>query len=150
MKERVEARIRRDKEGNWLVTFPAIKGAHTYGRSLSELRRRMPEVLRLWDHDPARVDVVEVLDLPTSLGDAIQDTSGRRRELEAQVKEVQRSLQRMVARLQKELGLGVRDTGELLGISPQYAHKLRRTARSTPRRPQRKSNRKTSTILRPH
>ena len=58
MKERVVARIRRERDGNWLVTFPEIRGAHTYGRSLNQLRRRIPEVLRLWDRDPARPDAL--------------------------------------------------------------------------------------------
>lgn len=39
MKERVVAKIRRDGDGNWMVTFPGIRGAHTYGRSLNQLRR---------------------------------------------------------------------------------------------------------------
>jgi len=124
MKERVVARIRRERDGNWLVTFPEIRGAHTYGRSLNQLRRRIPEVLRLWDRDPARLDVIEVLDLPTSLKRAIS-VATQRVELEMQSQTVQRDLERTIRRLQSQLKLGVRDSGELLGISPQYAHKLR-------------------------
>lgn len=131
MRERVEARIRRDKDGNWLVTFPSIKGAHTYGRSLNQLRRRIPEVLRLWDRDPARVVVFEVLELPPTLKQAIAAAATQRRELEERSRAVQRDMERTIRRLQSQLRLGVRDSGELLGISPQYAHKLRhsRTAR---------------------
>ncbi|OLC23286.1 MAG: hypothetical protein AUH69_04565 [Actinobacteria bacterium 13_1_40CM_4_65_12] len=125
MKERVVARIRRERDGNWLVTFPEIRGAHTYGRSLNQLRRRIPEVLRLWDRDPARLDVIEVLDLPTSLKRAISVATKQRVELEMQSQTVQRDLERTIRRLQSQLKLGVRDSGELLGISPQYAHKLR-------------------------
>lgn len=55
----------------YAAVFPEIRGAPTYGRSLNQLRRRMPEVLRLWDRDPSRVDIVEVLDLPTSIKRAI-------------------------------------------------------------------------------
>src|SRR5260370_27843456 len=61
MKERIVARIRRDKDGSWLVTFPGIRGAHTYGRSLNQLRRPIPELLRLWDRDPGTVDPTEGL-----------------------------------------------------------------------------------------
>ena len=125
MKERLVARIRRDRDGNWLVTFPEIRGAHTYGRSLNQLRRRIPEVLRLWDRDPARVDIVEVLELPTSLKQAISAATKQRVELEERSQAMQRDLERTILRLQSELNLGVRDSGELLGISPQYAHKLR-------------------------
>jgi predicted RNase H-like HicB family nuclease len=125
MKERVVARIRRDRDGNWLVTFPDIKGAHTYGRSLNQLRRRIPEVLRLWDRDPTRLDIVEVLDLPSTLRQAISDTTKQRIELEERSQAVQRDLEKTIRRLESQLNLGVRDSGELLGISPQYAHKLR-------------------------
>ena len=125
MKQRVVARIRRDTDGSWLVSFPEIKGAHTYGRSLNQLRRRIPAVLRLWDRDPARVEIVEVLELPTSLKRAISTATAQRREAEEQSRAAQRESERTIKRLQSQLKIGVRDTGELLGISPQYAHKLR-------------------------
>lgn len=135
MRERVVAKIRRDADGNWLVTFPGIRGAHTYGRSLIQVRRRIPEVLRLWDRDPAHVEVVEVLDLPASLKQAIATTTTQRRELEERSRAVQRDMEQTIRRLQTQLRLGVRDTGELLGISPQYAHKLRHgtTVRGSPK-----------------
>ena len=125
MKERVVARIRRDPDGSWLVTFPEIKGAHTYGRSLNQLRRRIPEVLRLWDKDPARLEVIEVIDLPANLRQAISVARQQRLELEKRSQAVQRDMKKTIRRLQSQLKLGVRDSGELLGISPQYAHKLR-------------------------
>jgi predicted RNase H-like HicB family nuclease len=125
MRERVLARIRRDKDSNWLVTFPGIRGAHTYGRSLNQLRRRIPEVLRLWDRDPARVDIVEILELPATLKQAISAAATQRRELEELSRAMHRDMERTIRRLQSQLRLGVRDSGELLGISPQYAHKLR-------------------------
>jgi predicted RNase H-like HicB family nuclease len=129
MRDRVVAKIRRDRDGNWLVTFPEIKGAHTYGRSLNQLRRRIPEVLRLWDRDPARLEIVEVLELPTGLRQAISVATKQRLELEKRSQAVQRDMERTIRLLQSQLRLGVRDSGELLGISPQYAHKLRhRTA----------------------
>ena len=130
MKQRVVARIRRDTDGSWLVSFPEIRGAHTYGRSLKQLRRRIPEVLRLWDRDPARVEIVEVLELPTSLKRAISTATAQRREAEEQRQAAQRELERTIQRLQSQLKIGVRDTGELLGISPQYAHKLRHRKRA--------------------
>ena len=107
------------------MSFPEIKGAHTYGRSLTQLRRRIPAVLRLWDRDPARVEIVEVLELPTSLKRAISTATAQRREAEEQSRAAQRESERTIKRLQSQLKIGVRDTGELLGISPQYAHKLR-------------------------
>jgi predicted RNase H-like HicB family nuclease len=129
VRERIVARIRRDKDGSWLVTFPDIRGAHTYGRSLNQLRRRIPELLRLWDRDPTQFDVVEVLDLPNNLRQAISVATKQRLELEQQSQAVQRDMERTIRLLQSQLRLGVRDSGELLGISPQYAHKLRhRTA----------------------
>jgi len=133
MRDRVVAKIRRDSDGNWLVTFPEIKGAHTYGRSLNQLRRRIPEVLRLWDQDPTRLEIVEVLELPTGLRQAISLATRQRLELEKRSRAVQRDMEKTIRLLQSQLRLGVRDSGELLGISPQYAHKLRhRTAAGRP------------------
>jgi len=129
MRDRVVAKIRRDRDDNWLATFPEIKGAHTYGRSLNQLRRRIPEVLRLWDRNPARLEIIEVLELPPVLQQAISVAARQRLELEKRSQVVQRDMERTIRLLQSQLRLGVRDSGELLGISPQYAHKLRhRTA----------------------
>lgn len=139
------AKIRRGRDGNWLVTFPEIRGAHTYGRSLSQLRRRIPEVLRLWDRDPARVHLIEVLELPATLKHAITRATVQRRELEAQSRSVHEDLKRITESLQNRLSLGVRDTGELLGISPQYVHKLRQTTNPNRRNPPRKHDAAQST-----
>lgn len=135
MKERVVAKVRRDSDGIWLVTFPGIRGAHTYGRSLNQLRQRIPEVLRLWDKDPAHVEIVEVILLPTSLKQAISVARKQRLELEDRSQALQRAMEKTIRQLQSQLKLGVRDSGELLGVSPQYAHKLRH--RNDVRRPAR-------------
>jgi len=83
------------------------------------------ELLGLWDRDPVHVDLVEVLDLPINLRQAISVATKQRLELEQRRQAVQRDMARTIRRLQSQLKLGVRDSGELLGISPQYAHKLR-------------------------
>jgi hypothetical protein len=77
------------------------------------------------NRDPARVELVEVLDLPATVKRAISAATTQRRELEERSRAVQRDMEQTIRRLQTQLRLGVRDTGELLGISPQYAHKLR-------------------------
>jgi predicted RNase H-like HicB family nuclease len=126
MKERVVAKIRRDRDGNWLVTFPQIRGAHTYGRSLAQVRRRIPEVLTLWDRDPSDIELVEVLELPANVKKAIKTTTESRRDLEVRARKVQQELEKTIKQLETQMHLSVRDSGELLRISPQYAHKLRR------------------------
>ena len=134
MKQRVVVRIRRDDTGNWLATFPTIKGAHTYGRSLTQLRRRLPEVLRLWDIDPTRIQLVEDLEMPAATRRLVELATKGRRDLDEQSRRVMANLQEAIASLQTQLGLGVRDSGELLGVSPQYVHKLRRGMARSPRR----------------
>ena len=86
---------------------------------------RIPGVLRLWDRDAARVEVVEVLELPANLRQAVTAATKQRRQLEERSRAVQREMEHTIRRLQTQLKLGVRDSGELLGISPRYAHKLR-------------------------
>lgn len=123
--KKVTALIRRDSDGSWLVSFPQVPGAHTYGRSLSQLRRRIPEVMRLWELDPERVEIVESIYLPPTLKAAVERAWASRDELNGHVIEVQRDLKAIIDRLEQKLRLGVRDTSELLGLSFQRVHQLR-------------------------
>jgi len=148
--KKVTALMRRDRDGSWLVSFPEIPGAHTYGRSLSQLRRRIPEVLSLWDINPDRVEVVEKIYLPEALKVAVERAWVSREELNGQAVKVQRDLKSTIDRLERSLGLGVRDTSDLLGLSFQRIHQLRRgtaQAPATGRRPRPSTPRQLTSIL---
>jgi len=82
-------------------------------------------VLTLWDRDPSDVELVEVLELPANVKKAIKTTTESRRDLDVRARKVQQELEKTIKQLQTQMRLSVRDSGDMLRISPRYAHKLR-------------------------
>ena len=111
-----------DRDGSWLVRAPDIKGCHSYGRSLSEARKNMREALSLFV--AGDVQLVEERRLPRSARTAV--TACRRaREQAEQAGEVAQNATISSARyLSRDVGLGIRDIAELLGISYQRVAQL--------------------------
>jgi predicted RNase H-like HicB family nuclease len=119
----ITLRYRRDRDGNWLVEVAEQPEAHTYGRSLSQARSRIREVLKLWGF-PEDVEVHEDIQLPHILRDLITNTREARVELERQLERWRQRVDQTAKRLQQE-GLSVRDAGELLDLSHQRIQQLR-------------------------
>lgn len=137
---RVTARFSRDESGAWIVDFPDIPGAHTYGRSLRAARRRATEVLELFDFDPAKVDLVEEFELVPSARRAMKDLETSRKELDRALTSSRRQLDRALAELRERMSLSTRDAADLVGISHQRVAQLLQPRRPTSaRRPRRKS-----------
>ena len=136
---RVRARFSRDESGAWIVDFPDIPGAHTYGRSLRAARRRMTEVLQLFDLDMSKVDVVEEFDLVPSAKEAMKDLESSRKELDRALRSSRQQLDRALAELRDRMSLSTRDAADLVGISHQRVAQLLQPSRSaSARRPRRK------------
>ncbi len=127
---KVVARFSRDESGAWLVDFPSITGAHTYGRSLRAARRRVPDVLKLFDVDPEQVDVVEEFALEPPAREAIHDLEASREELRLAIERSQRELDRTLTELRGRLKLSTRDAADLIGISHQRVAQLLQTSRA--------------------
>lgn len=49
----------RDESGAWIARIPAVRGCHTYGRTLGEARRRIREALRLFVRDARRARLID-------------------------------------------------------------------------------------------
>ena len=47
MAERLKVVYERGEEGVWLADVPALKGCHSYGRTLEEARENIIEAIRL-------------------------------------------------------------------------------------------------------
>lgn len=124
IRTRITARFRRDSSGAWLVSFPDIPGAHTYGRTLRAARRRIPDVLALFDVDPNRVDVQEDYELGTSALRAVGELRTARRELERAIELNRRLLKKALTELQRRMRLSTRDAGDIIGISHQRVAQL--------------------------
>lgn len=120
----VTARFSRDPSGAWLVSFPSIPGAHTYGRTLRTARRRIPEVLELFNLDPQQVEVAEEYELAGPARKAIGDLESARRDLQRAVDRSRQLLEKALDELQRRMRLSTRDAGEILGISHQRVAQL--------------------------
>lgn len=113
-----------DADGNWLVRAPDIPGCHSYGRSLSEARKNMQEALSLFLEDHEAAAMIEVQRLPRAARDAVAACRRARKQAQIASDNAMESTSITVRFLNKEIGLGVRDIGELLGLSHQRIAQL--------------------------
>lgn len=113
-----------DESGAWIVSVPSVRGCHTYGRSLAEARRRIREALTLWVKDADKAELKEEVRLPARARQALTRTLAVRARAEAEGQRAQGATKEAARMLTNELKLGVRDAGELLGVSFQRVQQL--------------------------
>jgi predicted RNase H-like HicB family nuclease len=113
-----------DESGHWIATVPVVKGCHTYGRSIHEARERIREALGLFVRDAARARLVDVVRLPAGVLSLLAQQRQARSRAERQQQRASLVLARAVKRLRGDLGLSVRDAGELLNLSHQRVQQL--------------------------
>ena len=116
--------IERDETGVWLAHVRGVRGCHTHGRTLDQVRRRIREALSLWIEDADDAEFVEEIRLPGDARQAIQRSSSARRRAERGRENAQSTTASAADLLVGRLGLGVRDAGELLGLSYQRVQQL--------------------------
>ena len=118
-----KAIFQRDESGAWLARIPAIRGCHTYGRTIEQARHRLREALGLWIDDPERAAIEEEIRLPSRLKAAIA-RSRQTRERAEQERETAQQQTRAAAEALVQEGVSLRDAGELLGLSRQRVQQL--------------------------
>jgi predicted RNase H-like HicB family nuclease len=119
-----EVSYQRDETGWWVASIPTVQGCHTQGRTIEEARRRIREALSLFADDADRAELVDRVRLPAGARQAVQRFRRQRERLE-QVQADQRAAMEDAARaLVEEVGLSVRDAGQLLGLSFQRVQQL--------------------------
>ncbi len=116
--------IERDETGAWIARVAGVRGCHTYGRSLDEVRRRIREALSLWIDDAEAAEFVEEIQLPREARHAIRRSTAARAEAEREREKAQSATTAAAELLVEHLGLGLRDAGELLGLSHQRIQQL--------------------------
>jgi predicted RNase H-like HicB family nuclease len=115
--------IERDESGAWLAEVPAVPGCHTQGRSIMQALNRTREALGLWVDDAAGAQLVAHVNPPAELRTIVRRLA-QAREREQQVHVETRSVLFEALEEAIDSGLSVRDTAELVGLSPQRVHQL--------------------------
>ena len=124
MSETYRVVIELDESGSWIAHVRGVRGCHTYGRTLDQVRRRIREALSLWvDHADA-AELLEEIRLPSDVRQAIRRSSAARTRAEHGRANAQRATSAAAELLVERLGLGVRDAGDLLGLSYQRVQQL--------------------------
>lgn len=114
----------RDRDGAWLARVPSVRGCHTHGRTLEQARRRVREALGVWVEDADTAEFVEDVRLPVRIRDAVARSRSTRRQAELEREKAQAAMRKAATTLVDQLGVGLRDAGELLGVSHQRVQQL--------------------------
>lgn len=114
----------RDESGAWIARVPRVRGCHTHGRTLAQARRRIREALSLWVHDADSAELVEDVRLPARVRATISRSRAARRQAKRERVRAQAAMKAAAETLVEDLGLGLRDAGELLEISHQRVQQL--------------------------
>lgn len=114
----------RDDSGVWIARAPRVRGCHTYGRTLDQARRRIREALSLWVDDADTAELIEEVRLPARVRNAISRSRTARRQARRERERAQAVMKEAAETLVEDLGLGLRDAGELLDISHQRVQQL--------------------------
>jgi predicted RNase H-like HicB family nuclease len=114
----------RDRDGSWLVRVPSVRGCHTHGRTLDQARRRVREALSLWVDDADTAELVEDVHLPARVKQAIGNSRSARQNARRERVKAHATMEKAARALVDDVGLGLRDAGELLDISHQRVQQL--------------------------
>jgi predicted RNase H-like HicB family nuclease len=116
--------LERDESGAWIARVPRVRGCHTHGRTLDQARRRIREALSLWVDDAETAELIEEVRLPARVRSAISRSRTARRQARRERDRAQAVMKEAAETLVEDVGLGLRDAGELLEISHQRVQQL--------------------------
>lgn len=113
-----------DESGHWIATVPSVKGCHSYGRSINEARSHVREALGLFVRGAKRARLVDDVRLPAAVRELLARARAARERAERQQAQAMRATRAAARKIAGQVGLSVRDTGELLGMSHQRVQQL--------------------------
>lgn len=119
--------LERDESGAWIARVPSVRRCHTHGRTLQQTRRRIREALGLWVEDADTAELVEDIRLPARVRGELDRTRASRRLARQEGERAQEAMRTAARTLVDEVGLGLRDAGELLEVSHQRVAQLVRS-----------------------
>jgi predicted RNase H-like HicB family nuclease len=109
----------RDEKALWVAHVKGIAGCHTQGRTIAQARDRIREALALFDDHADKARLEDDVRLPGDVNRLVSAQRSARSKQEAMEAEL-RALNVKAARaLTKQVGLSLRDAGELLGASQE-------------------------------
>lgn len=117
-------RYERDNTNWWVATVKEVRGCHTQGRTIEQARRRMREALSLFVDNADEAELIDNVILPENAKSLIKQVRATRKRAEEEAIKLQTSTARAAKVLTKDIGVSVRDAGELLGLSHQRVQQL--------------------------
>ncbi len=117
-------RYEKDETGWWVATVKEVRGCHTQGRTIDQARRRIREALDLFVDHADEAELIDDVVLPANVRTLLKRVQSNRKRAEEEAIKLQTSTAEAAEVLTKEVGVSVRDAGELLGLSHQRVHQL--------------------------
>jgi predicted RNase H-like HicB family nuclease len=114
----------RDESNWWVARIKSIPGCHTQGRTIDQARRRIREALGLFIDDSDAVELKDDVILPKTAKRLLEQVKENRKRAEKESTQLQQSTAEAARMLTQEIGISMRDTGELLGLSHQRIHQI--------------------------
>lgn len=114
----------RDEEGWWLATVKGVSGCHTQGKTIEQSRKRIREALELFIDDVDKVKLVDEIVLPAHAKTLINNVQATRKRAQEEADKLQKTTAKAARVLTQDVGVSIRDAGEILGLSHQRVHQL--------------------------
>ena len=109
----------RDEKGLWVAHVKGIAGCHTQGRTIAQARDRIREALTLFDEHADKARLQDDVRLPGEVNRLVSAQRSARSKQEAAEAELRELNVKAARALTKQVGLSLRDAGELLGASQE-------------------------------
>jgi predicted RNase H-like HicB family nuclease len=114
----------RDEEGWWVARIPKVRGCHTQGKTIDQARHRVREALGLYITGANKAKLVDEIRLPRTAQTLVRKVNEVRRRAEREQQNLQQCTAEAARLLTERMNIGVRDAGQLLGLSHQRIQQI--------------------------